>query len=635
MLDGLRIMSKNIFGRLLLASFAGLIVIGLGFWGIRDMFSNFRGNQVAVVGDAEISIRDYRMEYQNELQRVQRQARRAVTNDEARQAGLDRQVLARLMTGAAIDQQTEKLGLAISDAEVAKLIRADRTFFGPNGEFDQTRLNALLRDNGYTESGFVREQRESVLRQELAQAVSGGLKAPKVLLEAIGKYNAEARAADYFTLSPADPATAAMPADDALKAFFELRRDNYRSPEYRKVIVLIASPAEIAKSLPIADEVVKKAYESTIDRFSTPEKRAVSQLTFASREAADKAKARIDAGESFEAVAADKDAPAVQADLGVTTKAAMFDPAVGEAAFGLAQPGVAAPIKGAFGFVLARVTSVEPGSAQPFDSVKDQIKSELALAQAKSEAQKLHDKIEDLRSSGKPLAQAAEAVGFKTEAFVTDAAGGAKAENGKAAPIPALVAAPELLKAIFASDIGVDNDSVSRKDGGFDWFEITGIEASRLPSFDEAKAAVTRALQENNAQRELAAKANDLARQLDAGADFASLAAANGVAPQKATSVRRSGGAGLTQAAVAQIFGVPVGGAGVALGDKGARIVFRVTDSQTPPLDMNDPQLATVLPKLEATLADDLIGEYISGLQGELGVRINQTALRAAQGGDQ
>ncbi len=54
MLDGLRIMSKNIFGRAILAAFAGLIVIGFGFFGIRDVFTNFRANQLATVGDAEI-----------------------------------------------------------------------------------------------------------------------------------------------------------------------------------------------------------------------------------------------------------------------------------------------------------------------------------------------------------------------------------------------------------------------------------------------------------------------------------------------------------------------------------------------------------------------------------------------------
>ena len=66
MLDGLRIMSKNIFGRAILAAFAALIVVGFGFFGIRDVFTNFRANQLATVGDAEIGVAQYRNEYQTD-----------------------------------------------------------------------------------------------------------------------------------------------------------------------------------------------------------------------------------------------------------------------------------------------------------------------------------------------------------------------------------------------------------------------------------------------------------------------------------------------------------------------------------------------------------------------------------------
>ena len=60
MLDGLRVMSKNIFGRVILGIFAGLIVIGFGFFGIRDVFNNFRAGQLATVGDEEIGVQQYR-----------------------------------------------------------------------------------------------------------------------------------------------------------------------------------------------------------------------------------------------------------------------------------------------------------------------------------------------------------------------------------------------------------------------------------------------------------------------------------------------------------------------------------------------------------------------------------------------
>jgi peptidyl-prolyl cis-trans isomerase D len=523
----------------------------------------------------------------------------------------------------------------VSDAEIAKTIKADRMFAGPAGAFEQTRLDEILRDNGYTEASYVREQRESLLRQEIAGAVNGAFRTPNVLLSALNTFSNETRKAEYFILPAPDVSQAPPPADDAVKSFYEMRRDAYRTPEYRKVNVLIASPAEIAKTLAVSDEAAKSLYDKTAaERFSTPEKRDVSLLSFTAKDAAEKAASRIASGESFDAVA--KDSGGVSADLGVTTKPAMFDKAVAEAAFALPQPGVTAPAQGQFGWVLARVAKIEPGSVKRFDEVKDQIKTELAQNQAKGEAQKLHDRIEDLRSQGKTLAQAAETVGLQTQTTVTDAAGAAKGENGQAgAPIPALAAAPELLKAIFASDVGVDNDSVSRKDGGFSWFEISAVEPPRQLPLDEVKAAVTKSLQEGTAQRDLAAKANELARKIEAGTGVAEAAAANGAQVQTAEDVRRAGAPNLSEAAAIQIFGTPVGGAGVAIAGQGGRMVFKVTGAATPPLDPKDPALAKILPQLQASVADDMFGQYISGLENQLGTKINQTALRAATGSEQ
>ena len=637
MLDGLRTMSKNIFGRAILASFAGLIVVGFGFFGIRDVFTNFRAGQLATVGEEEISAQQFRSEYQTELQNMQRQARRAITNDEARAVGLDRQVLQRLMSGAAFDQAGAKLGLAVSNAEVAKTIRRNKSFTGLNGAFDQNRLDEILRENGYTETAYVRETRLDALRQQIVAAVNGGFQMPQAMLQAINTFANETRKADYFVLAAPDASTAAAPSDEDVKTYYDLRKDAYRTPETRKVTVLNVLPDEVAKTVQISDETAKKLYDQNVDKlYSAPEKRVIAQLTYPSRDQAEKAAGRIKAGESFDAVAGDKDAGGVLADLGATVKAAIFDKAVGDAAFALAQTGVTPPTEGKFGYVLADVKKIEPGATIPFDEAKVEVKAAQAKILARGEVQKLHDKIEDLRSQGKSLAEAATALSLEVASYETDASGAAKGDNGKpGAPIAALAAAPELLKAIFASDVGVDNDSVSRKDGGFSWFEIGAVEPSRQLSLDEVKPAVTGAMRENTVQKDLAAKANDLARKIDAGASLSELAAANGAQAQQAQDIKRAGGAGLSAATVAQIFGTPVGGAGVAIADKGGRAVFKVTDAATPPLDPKSPALAEMLPKLQSASSDDLLNEFIAGLQAQLGTHINQTALRAAIGGEQ
>jgi peptidyl-prolyl cis-trans isomerase D len=633
MLDGLRVMSKNIFGRLILAAFAAVIVVGFGLWGIRDMFTNFRGNQLAAIGDREITVQDYRNAYQTDLQRLQQQARRAITSQEARQIGLDRQVLAELVTGSALDQDARRLGLALSDADIAGMIRADKSFSGPAG-FDQARLDEILRQNGYTEASFIREQRQFALRKQIGSALTGGLKAPEVLLAAVNTYANQTRAADYFVLPAPDLATAAPPSDAAVQAWYDLHKDIYRSPEYRTVNVLVVTPDAVAKTIAIGDDEARKIYDRDAARlYSKPEKRALALLTFANAADAAKARARIEAGESFDKVAADKAAGGVLADIGETTEGAMFDPAIAGAAFALKQPGVTQPIVGKFGTVLASVSRIAPGATKSFDEVKGQIKTQLANAQARDAIQKLHDKIEDQRAAGKNLTDAAQTVGLTPQIAVTDAAGAGKGEAGQAgAPIPALAGDRDLLKAIFASDVGVDNDAVARRDGGYDWFEINSLQPSRQVPLAEVRAQILKAMRDNEAQKQVAVRANELARQIDAGQAPDKIAAANGAALVHSPPIKRSGAPGLSAAVVEQIFGTPVGGAGVALGDNGGRVVFKVTDATTPPLDMKNPAMAAIAPQLESALGDDLFTQYVSGLQSQLGLRVNQAAYAAIIG---
>jgi peptidyl-prolyl cis-trans isomerase D len=146
MLQGLRNASQNWMGRTLLAIVMGFIVVSFAIWGIGDIFRGFGSGKLAQVGSIDISSQDYRAAYQNELQRLQRQARRGITNEEARAIGLDREVLSRLVTDAALDQKARQLGLAMADEDITKAIFNDPTFKGPNGQFDRARFKDVLRN---------------------------------------------------------------------------------------------------------------------------------------------------------------------------------------------------------------------------------------------------------------------------------------------------------------------------------------------------------------------------------------------------------------------------------------------------------------------------------------------------------
>ena len=88
----------------------------------------------------------------------------------------------------------------LSDAEVAKRITEDPMFRGFTGQFDRTRFEQTIRAAGYTELRYVAEQRRLSLRRQLASAISGEVAAPKAMLEAMNRYEAEQRSIEYVVL---------------------------------------------------------------------------------------------------------------------------------------------------------------------------------------------------------------------------------------------------------------------------------------------------------------------------------------------------------------------------------------------------------------------------------------------------
>lgn len=627
MLEGLRAAQGTWAGRAVMGLVMVVIVVSFAIWGVGDIFRGFNADQVAQVGDIKIAATTYRQAYETELQALQQQARRQITNEEAHRSGLDARVLARLVSEAVLDGRIHALGLAISDAQVAKTIRGDPAFAGPGGAFDRARFNAAIRNAGYSEQSFVREQRLVYLRQELIQALVGGLVVPTAAVEALHRYESEIRSLDFLVV----PASAAgeIPAPDeaALQAYFEPRTKDFAAPQYRKLVVVALTPAALAKPGEVSDADARALYDEVKEqRYGTPERRTLQQVVFPTEQDAASAAARLGSGAHFADIAGDK-----AVDLGTVTKDAIFDKAVADAAFALPPDGVSAPVKGAFGTVLVHVAAIDPAHVRPFDEVAGDLEQEIARKRAGDRLKALHDKIEDARSGGKSLAEAARAAEAEARTIeAVDAAG--LDRDGK--PIEGLPDRDALVKAAFASDIGVDNDIVQSRDGSTVWFEVSGIEPARPRTLAEVKPKVEAAWRTDELARRLTAKTDDLVKAVDGGQPLDQVASSLGLpAPTHVGDAKRSGATGLDAAVVARAFDLPIGKAGSAPGPGEARVLFKVLDSAVPPLDPEAPHTKQIEDRYRDSLSESVLEAYVAKVGARLGARVNQEALRAASGG--
>jgi peptidyl-prolyl cis-trans isomerase D len=89
----------------------------------------------------------------------------------------------------------------------------------------------------------------------------------------------------------------------------------------------------------------------------------------------------------------------------------------------------------------------------------------------------------------------------------------------------------------------------------------------------------------------------------------------------------------LTPAVIQSTFAGPKSYAAVASGSGDqTKIVLLVTDSTVPPFFAGAPEMAQVEQQVSGQLANDLLSQYVSELQSQLGVAVNQTALQQLLG---
>ena len=631
MLDGLRRASTNWLGKTILTIVFGFLIVSFMIWGIGDIFRGIGVSNVAEVGSTTISTAEYRAAYQTQITNLQRQARRAITNDQARAYGIDQQVLGRMVSEAALDQKVRSFNLAISDETIARLILEDPVFRGGDGKFDRLRFDDLMRNNGYSEMSFVREQRRNYLRRDVVEAISGNVPVPLVLQEAIHHYAAETRAIEFIILPESAAGTIAEPTDADLKTWFEIRMASWRVPEYRKVVTLTVTPNSIADESKVSEADARAQYERVKgERYGTSETRTVAQLVFPSDEAAKAAREKIEKGTSFLDVAKEQGRSEADVTLGNVARTDILDPAVAETAFTIPAGQVSQPVKGRFGAVIVRVDSIFPGNVCPFEEVAADIKREIAVTRARAQVQQIHDAVEDERASGKILADAAKKSGINVKLIEwIDATGLDK--NGQRV---SMQDTESVLRAAFASDIGVDNEAVNTPDNGYVWFEILATEPARDRKLDEVKNEVINAWREDETRRALTSKAIDLVKAMDAGETIEAVAKANGnLTVESANDIRRGGAPGLQQNLVAQVFNLAVGRAGSAAGAGVSRIIFKINDAIVPSFELESEQVQSIGRQLAESAGQDLLVQYIAKLQSDLGVKINGAALNLAVGG--
>jgi peptidyl-prolyl cis-trans isomerase D len=626
MLETLRTAAGTWVAKLLLF----MLVISFAIWGISGrMIGGFGSSHVIAAGGTTVSLKEYRLAYERQLQIMSQQFGTKLTREQAVALGVDQQVLAQLVSGAVLDEQARKLGLGVSKDRIAQLARDEPAFRGPDGKFDRQQFEQALRQVGMTPEDYLSSTKKVAVRQQIVEAISDGLHAPDAFLEAVALYRGEDRTIDYLILPRSLVEPIEEPAESVLKTWFDEHKATYAAPEYRKIAYIKLDPEALADVSAISDEQVKKDYDAHIDRYTTPETRKVEQLVFPTPDAAKTAFESTQTGATFEDLVKAAGKTMADVQLGSFAKAQVPDPAIADAVFKLNANEISPPVTGSFGTVLLRVTEITPEVVKPLTEVAAQIRKDLAVSEATRILLDAHDSYEDARAGGATLAEAAAKLNLKVVTVDAVDRQGLR-PDGKV--IDDLPESPELLKQAFETEVGIENAAINIGSTGYVFYEVQDVTPARDRTLDEVHAKVVADWKSAEAEKRLDAKAAELAKQVKDGAALDTVAGDLKLEKQTKRGVKREADdADFGKDGVAAMFGVAEGGSGMVRTPGGdGRIIFKVAEVFEPAGAGPDAVPEDARKSFASGLSDDLLDQLVARLQAEYGVTIDQNAVQQA-----
>nr|WP_314095255.1 SurA N-terminal domain-containing protein [uncultured Shinella sp.] len=621
MLEALRSAAQTWVAKALMIVLVGSFAI----WGVSSSLVTGASNSVVTVGDVSVSPTDFRLAYERQVATLSQRFGTRLNAEQARAFGVENQVFAELVAGAALDQLSRDMNLGLSEGRLAQLIADDPAFKGVNGQFDRTAFSAVLRNAGLRENDYINNRSQVAVRTQIVEAVSDGYKAPEALTSALRQYRNESRTIDFLLLSNANIDPIKTPGDDVLTPWFEQNKARYRAPEYRKFVYVALEPKDLVDTAAITEDMVKAEYERIKDKYRTPATRTIEQLTFKDRASADAAAAKLAAGTTFDALVTEEGKTAADVLLGDFTQANVPDQKLAEPAFAVAANGGTTPvIDGTFGPIILRVTNIRPETTKTYDEVKEELRNELALSEAADGILAVHDRIEDSRAEGLTLAEAAAKNNLKA---VTVEAADAQGNDQKGDEIATLPEKAALLGEVFKTDVGTETQPINVGREGYAWFEVLDVIPDRDRTLDEVRDRVAADWTAEQQRQALAKKAGELAERVRKGGDLAAIASELGLTVENKTGLHRGAqDAVLSPATIASAFSGPVGTVANTPGTDGeGQILLKVTevnaDATTDALSNDEQQIEAVA----RASGDDILDQMVSALQTSYGVSINRT----------
>lgn len=625
MLDTLRKSASGFVGFFLI----GLLVVAFGLWGIADTFTGFSNSVLAQVGEEEIDRNEFQARYLQQIRVIQQELGSAIDQQQAKELGIDKQVLRTMLGSAALRAASGDMGLAISDDKLAEMIVNDPAFAGPNGQFDEPTFRMALRRSGLSEDLFVDDQRNFHIRGQLTAAALDRALMPSILQTELFRHFLERRRAKYVILTLNQTEDVGNPSQEELESFYNATQLRFTEAERRTAKVLSVTPERFAENIVFSDDDLREEYEMSLNDFSIEEERAIDQLVLNDETVIDAVAELIKAKSTFIDIVAAANQNLDNTDLGTITRDDMISAKLAERAFAMAEGEVSEIIEGPLGAVVLRVRNIKPGVVPPFEEVADELRQRLVIERAVDDMVAFSETVEDERAAGNTLEEIGQRFDLKVITYENFDRSGTLPDGTRAATLRSF---DGLIDTLFDAVIGDDLPMLETPDGSFVWARVSDIQPSRVAPLADVRDQAIAQWKISEKAKLLEAMAEHLVTQGNAQGDFNKLAADLSLTPLTSDPMTRQvSNETFSSQAVEKLFSIEENKFAWARAGFGSDlVVMQALDvTQAKPSDSSEAKdliFSGELRKYHADITDQLI----RSLQATYGVEIYQNNLDQA-----
>ena len=439
-------------------------------------------------------------------------------------------VVEQLITDNALVYEAKRLGMNVSDEELATAIRSLLARFTGSGQPDKAVYERILNEQGLSIPEFENNVRKQMLLTRLQNvALEGVIVTPKEVESEYSRRNAKVKI-EYMAFKPENFKSEVQLTPEAMQAYYRTQKNSYSVAEKKSIAVLVADQEKMAATLQIPDEQLRTAYDHNKDHFRTAERVKVRHILLktSDKPPADvekiKAKAldilkQVKSGGNFADLA-----KKYSEDPGSAVKGGDLDWVVrGQtvknfetAAFALKPNQISDLVTTEYGFHILQVLEKQDAKLQPFEEVKGQLATEMRKSVV---FDRMQTSIDQARAALQKDPAGYEAIAKQFGLEVVKADG-----IGAGAPIPGVGLSPDLDAALATMKKGEVSPVAQFGTTKLGVAEVIDITAPRTQAFAEVEPAIRQALTDTRSKEIATAKAAEAVKRLNAGEPFEAVA---------------------------------------------------------------------------------------------------------------